>query len=304
MIAQNIAHAAVLAGHHVLFKTAAELLLDLGAQESARGLGRRLNYCATRGLFVIDEIGYLSYDARAADLLFQVVSRRYERRSRVLTTNLPFSEWPTIFPNAATATALIDRVVHHAEIITIEGESYRPARGGGQAEVGARAPGEVIVGSQFKIPRFVRSADSGGRAAGEPDGSRAAGEPLYRPRGLPQRLDRPDRASRRGGGYYPAARRPPVTRPHPRRGRAGALDDARVARAASARARLGLGGVRLGQPRGPWRCPESCHPTAQSRGRGPARLILRHVAGPKPGTPASQSSHGIRSFADSRWNER
>ena len=74
---------------------------------------------------LIDEIGYLSYDARAADLLFQVVSRRYERRSLVLTTNLPFSEWPTIFPNAATATALIDRVVHHAEIITIEGDSYR-----------------------------------------------------------------------------------------------------------------------------------------------------------------------------------
>ena len=84
-----------------------------------------INPPATRGLFVIDEIGYLSYDARAADLLFQVVSRRYERRSLVLTTNLPFSEWPTIFPNAATATALIDRVVHHAEIITIEGESYR-----------------------------------------------------------------------------------------------------------------------------------------------------------------------------------
>jgi len=125
MIAQNIAYAAVLAGHHVLFKTAAELLLDLGAQESARGLARRLNHYATRGLLVIDEIGYLSYDARAADLLFQVVSRRYERRSLVLTTNLPFSEWPTIFPNAATATALIDRVVHHAEIITIEGDSYR-----------------------------------------------------------------------------------------------------------------------------------------------------------------------------------
>ncbi len=114
-----------LAGHHVLFKTAAEVLLDLGAQESARGLARRLNDYATRGVLVIDEIGYLSYDARAADLLFQVVSRRYERRSLVLTTNLPFSEWPSIFPNAATATALIDRVVHHAEIITIEGDSYR-----------------------------------------------------------------------------------------------------------------------------------------------------------------------------------
>src|SRR3989442_7957519 len=125
MIAQNIAHAAVLAGTHVLFTTAAQLLLDLGGQESTRSLARRLHHYATRGLLLIDEVGYLSYDARAADLLFQVVSRRYERRSLVLTTNLPFSEWPSIFPNAATATALIDRVVHHAEIITIEGESYR-----------------------------------------------------------------------------------------------------------------------------------------------------------------------------------
>lgn len=125
MIAQNIAHAAVLAGSHVLFTTAAQLLLDLGSLESARGLARRLNHYATRGLLLIDEIGYLSYDGRAADLLFQVVSRRYERRSLVLTTNLPFSEWPTIFPNAATATALIDRLVHHADILTLEGDSYR-----------------------------------------------------------------------------------------------------------------------------------------------------------------------------------
>jgi DNA replication protein DnaC len=125
MIAQNIAHAAVLAGTHVLFTTAAQLLLDLGGQESTRGLARRLNHYATRGLLCVDEIGYLSYDARAADLLFQVVSRRYERKSLVLTTNLPFSDWPTIFPNAATATALIDRLVHHAEILSIEGDSYR-----------------------------------------------------------------------------------------------------------------------------------------------------------------------------------
>ena len=70
-------------------------------------------------------MGYLSYDARNADLLFQVVSRRYEQKSLVLTTNLPFSEWPSIFPNAACATALIDRVIHHADLITIEGQSYR-----------------------------------------------------------------------------------------------------------------------------------------------------------------------------------
>ena len=104
---------------------AAQLLLDLGSQESARSLARRLHHYASCTLLVIDEIGYLSYDARAADLLFQVVSQRYERRSLVLTTNLPFSEWTNIFPNAATATALIDRVVHHAEILTIEGDSFR-----------------------------------------------------------------------------------------------------------------------------------------------------------------------------------
>jgi len=125
MIAQNIAHAAVLAGTHVLFTTAAQLLLDLGGQESTRGLARRLNHYATRGLLVVDEVGYLSYDARAADLLFQVVTRRYEKRSLVLTTNLAFSDWPTIFPNAGSAIALIDRLVHHAEILTIDGDSYR-----------------------------------------------------------------------------------------------------------------------------------------------------------------------------------
>ena len=136
MIAQNIAHAALLAGHSALFVTAAQLLLDLGAQESARSLDRRLRYYTSRPLLCIDEIGYLSYDSRNADLLFQVISRRYERRSLVLTTNLAFHEWPTIFPNAACTTALIDRVVHHADIIPIEGESYR--RRDAQADKRAR----------------------------------------------------------------------------------------------------------------------------------------------------------------------
>jgi DNA replication protein DnaC len=125
MIAQNILHAALQAGHNALFITAAQMLLDLGGQESARALDRRLRFYASRPLLCIDEIGYLSYDARNADLLFQVVSRRYERKSLVLTTNLAFTDWPTVFPNAACTTALIDRVVHHAEIIAIEGESYR-----------------------------------------------------------------------------------------------------------------------------------------------------------------------------------
>lgn len=125
MVAQNIAHQAVVSGHTALFTTASQLLLDLGAQDSPRALDRRLKHYARPALLVIDEVGYLSYDARNADLLFQVVSRRYEEKSLVLTTNLPFGDWATIFPNAACATALIDRIVHHADIITIEGKSYR-----------------------------------------------------------------------------------------------------------------------------------------------------------------------------------
>jgi DNA replication protein DnaC len=73
----------------------------------------------------VDEVGYLAYDNHAADLLFQIVSRRYERRSIVLTTNLVFADWNTVFPNAACATALIDRLTHHAEVLVIKGKSYR-----------------------------------------------------------------------------------------------------------------------------------------------------------------------------------
>lgn len=101
------------------------MLLDLGAQDGSRSLERKLRHYAKQSLLVVDEVGYLAFDNRNADLLFQVVSRRYERKSLVLTTNLAFKEWPTIFPNATCATALIDRVIHHADVISIEGKSYR-----------------------------------------------------------------------------------------------------------------------------------------------------------------------------------
>jgi len=125
MIAKNIAHQAVLAGHPTRVVTASDLLLDLSAQDSPRTLDRRIKYWSSIKLLVIDEIGYLSYDNRNADLLFQVVSRRYETKSLVITTNLGFGEWAKIFPNAASTTALIDRIVHHSLIIPIKGESYR-----------------------------------------------------------------------------------------------------------------------------------------------------------------------------------
>ena len=121
----NIAHRAVLAGRSVLFLSAAQLLLDLGAQESARALERRLHYYAKVGLLVVDELGFLAFDNRNADLIFQVISRRYEKKSLVLATNLAFADSHTVFPSATCATALVERVMHHADIVKIDGESYR-----------------------------------------------------------------------------------------------------------------------------------------------------------------------------------
>jgi DNA replication protein DnaC len=125
MLAKNLVHQAILAGHSARFLTAADLILDLTRQDTARALQHRLRSYLRPSLLAIDEVGYLAYDAHAADLLFQVVSRRYEQKSIVITTNLAFKQWDTVFPNAACAVALIDRLTHHAEIISIDGESYR-----------------------------------------------------------------------------------------------------------------------------------------------------------------------------------
>ena len=125
MLAKNLVHQAVLAGYSARFLTAADLVLDLNGQDTSRALERRLRAYTRPHLLALDEIGYLAYDAHAADLLFQIVSRRYEQHSIVVTTNLPFKQWDTIFPNASCAVALIDRLTHHAEIIPIEGDSYR-----------------------------------------------------------------------------------------------------------------------------------------------------------------------------------
>ena len=124
-IAQNIAYQAVIAGHTVLFTTASQMLNELAAQDGDSALRRRLKRYAQPSLLVIDEVGYLSYGNRHADLLFEIVSRRYEARSTLITTNRPFAEWTEVFPNAACVVSLVDRLIHKAEIIPIEGESYR-----------------------------------------------------------------------------------------------------------------------------------------------------------------------------------
>lgn len=125
MLAKNIAHHAVLNGHTVLFTTASAMLNDLTAQDGDNALKRRFLKYSRPGLLVVDEIGYLSYGNRHADLLFEVISQRYEERSIVVTTNRPFAEWNEIFPNASCVVSLVDRLVHHSEILQIEGDSYR-----------------------------------------------------------------------------------------------------------------------------------------------------------------------------------
>ena len=124
-LAQNIAHHAVIQGHTVLFTSAGQLLGELAALDSDSALRRRLRYYAAPTMLCIDEVGYLSYANRHADLLFELISRRYERKSTLVTTNRPFSEWREVFPNAACVVSLVDRLLHHAEIFAIDGDSYR-----------------------------------------------------------------------------------------------------------------------------------------------------------------------------------
>lgn len=124
MIAKNIAYAAVMAGYSVLFRTAAKLIEDLQC-DSPQLRRRRIQTYARPHLLCIDELAYLSYDDNAADLLYEVINRRYEEGSVVITTNRAFKEWNQVFPNATCIATLLDRLTHHADATVIEGESYR-----------------------------------------------------------------------------------------------------------------------------------------------------------------------------------
>jgi len=125
MCACNLGYQAVLAGHTALFTTAGNLLGELAALDSDSALRRKLRQYAAPDLLVIDEVGYLSYSNRHADLLFELVSRRYQHKSTVVTTNRAFAEWGQVFPNAACVVSLVDRLMHRAEVVRIEGASYR-----------------------------------------------------------------------------------------------------------------------------------------------------------------------------------
>jgi DNA replication protein DnaC len=125
MLMKNMLYRAVLHGHTARFTLASDMLHDLAAQDSSASLARRLRRYTSPGVLAVDEVGYLSYDARYADLFFEVITRRYQNCPVIISTNKPFGEWSQVFPNAGCVVTLVDRLMHKAEILTLAGKSYR-----------------------------------------------------------------------------------------------------------------------------------------------------------------------------------
>lgn len=113
------------AGHHTLFATAAQWVARLAEAHHASRLQDELIKLGRVPLLIIDEVGYIPFEAEAANLFFQLVSSRYERASLVVTSNKPFGRWGEVFGDDVVAAAMIDRLVHHAEVISLKGDSYR-----------------------------------------------------------------------------------------------------------------------------------------------------------------------------------
>lgn len=125
MIAQNLAHQAVLRGLSVRFVVTSDMLNDLASVDGSARRHRIKRYVNPK-LLAIDEVGYLSYDTRHADLLYEIVRQRYDAgRSIVLTTNKAFGDWNQVFDSAACIVTLVDRLTHRSEIVELDGESYR-----------------------------------------------------------------------------------------------------------------------------------------------------------------------------------
>jgi DNA replication protein DnaC len=124
-LATALGVAAARHGHRVLFATATEWITRLTEAHRAGNLPRELARLRRFGLIIVDEVGYLPFEQDAANLFFQLVSSRYEHASLVLTSNLPFSGWGGVFGDQAVAAAMIDRIVHHADVLMLKGASYR-----------------------------------------------------------------------------------------------------------------------------------------------------------------------------------
>ena len=125
MIAQNLAHAALMNGVATRFIKASDMLNELIECDGSAARRRCLRKYCNIALLIVDEVGYLSYDTRFADLLYEIVSGRYERNSTIITTNKTFGDWKEIFPHAACAVTLVDRLTHKSESVLIKGESFR-----------------------------------------------------------------------------------------------------------------------------------------------------------------------------------
>jgi DNA replication protein DnaC len=125
-IATALGYQACLSGYNVLFTTAVDAINNLVAAQAAGRLKQELARYHKPALLILDELGYLPIDKTGADMLFQIISRRYEQGSVIITCNRAFKDWPEIFNNDSTLTsALLDRLLHHTETIVIEGKSYR-----------------------------------------------------------------------------------------------------------------------------------------------------------------------------------
>jgi DNA replication protein DnaC len=125
-LAIALGYQACINGHKVLFSSAVDAVNCLVAAKNAGQLKQHLKKYEKPSLLILDELGYLPIDKAGADLLFQIISKRYEQGSIIITTNRVFKQWPEIFNNDSTMTsALLDRLLHHTETIMIEGQSYR-----------------------------------------------------------------------------------------------------------------------------------------------------------------------------------
>ena len=122
----SLGHTACLRGYSLLFTTAVDIINTLAAAHAAGGLKREMKKYLKPRVLIIDELGYLPIDKPGADMLFQIISQRYEQGAMIITSNRAYKNWPEIFNNDSTLTsALLDRLLHHADTVVIEGKSYR-----------------------------------------------------------------------------------------------------------------------------------------------------------------------------------
>jgi DNA replication protein DnaC len=127
-LAKNLIESAASRGKNAVFMESADLLDELLSDNNRYSMRQRIEKYAKPELLAIDEVGYLSYDTRHADVLFQLIQKRAGRKSTIITTNRPFGDWGELFPNAASVSALIDRLIERCEIVQIDADTYRGKR--------------------------------------------------------------------------------------------------------------------------------------------------------------------------------